>query len=154
MGVGISVLALVWHAARTGDPDATLPIISRDSDAPVPFLVAIAVEPHGAYIEYNFSGMPESAKSTRCSFALPRDFSRPWSPAPAHSCAGYDHRAELQLQGEAGHSASSIWLNLGRSHCLGVNAMFIEPEHFARVGDVRIAGLIRHSDGAKTSSCS
>ena len=71
MGVGISVLALVWHAARTGDSDATLPIISRDSDAPVPFLVAIAVEPHGAYIEYNFSGMPESAKGTVAALHCP-----------------------------------------------------------------------------------
>jgi hypothetical protein len=54
----------------------------------------------------------------------------------------YEHRAELQLHSPPLHSLpNATWLGLVRSHCLGANAINIEPALYPRVGDVRITGM-------------
>jgi hypothetical protein len=60
----------------------------------------------------------------------------------------YEHRAELQLHSPPLHSLpNATWLGLVRSHCLGANAINIEPALYPRVGDVRITGM--HAIGSE-----
>jgi len=135
-----SVVAAISLALLIGArvPEAT--DIDEPISAPVPFVVAIIPEADGLYIEYRFVGLRTDG-AVRATALCQRIVCHP-------SRAEYEHRAELQLHSPPLHSLpNATWLGLVRSHCLGANAINIEPALYPRVGDVRITGM--HSIGSE-----